>query len=61
MFASEDPEEKGLSIGAYESAWLADLVIAYVLEKTQACLQTQDMLKFYRPAESDHRVSLASA
>ena len=45
---SEDPEEKGLSIGAYESAWLADLVIAYVLEKTQACLQTQDMLKFYR-------------
>ena len=42
----EDPEEKRLSIGAHESAWLADLVIAYVLEKTQECLHPQDMLKF---------------
>ena len=36
-----------LSIGACESAWLADLVVAHVLEKTQECLQPQDMLKFY--------------
>ena len=30
-----DPEEKGLTIGGYESAWLADLVGAYILENTQ--------------------------
>jgi hypothetical protein len=27
--------DKGLTIGGYESAWLADLVAAYVLEKTK--------------------------
>ena len=26
-----DPEEKALTIGGYESAWLADLVAAYIL------------------------------
>ena len=31
----KDPEEKGLTIGGYESAWLADLVGAYVLDNTQ--------------------------
>ena len=31
----KDPEEKGLTIGGYESAWLADLVGAYILDKTQ--------------------------
>jgi hypothetical protein len=25
-------DEKGLTIGGYESAWLADLVVAYILE-----------------------------
>ncbi len=30
-----DPEEKGLTIGGYESAWLADLVGAYVLANTR--------------------------
>ena len=28
-------EERGLTIGGYESAWLADLVAAYILEKTK--------------------------
>jgi len=31
----KDPEEKGLTIGGYESAWLADLVGAYILANTQ--------------------------
>jgi hypothetical protein len=30
-----DPEEKGLTIGGYESAWLADLVGAYILANTK--------------------------
>jgi len=28
----ESVEERGLTIGGYESAWLADLVMAYILE-----------------------------
>ena len=28
-------EERGLTIGGYESAWLADLVAAYILEETK--------------------------
>ena len=28
------PEERGLTIGGYESAWLADLVMSYLLEAT---------------------------
>jgi hypothetical protein len=31
----KDPEEKGLTIGGFESAWLADLVGAYILANTQ--------------------------
>jgi hypothetical protein len=31
----QDPEDKGLKIGSYESAWLADLAGAYTLENTQ--------------------------
>ena len=27
-----DVEDKGLTIGGYESAWLADLVAAFILE-----------------------------
>jgi hypothetical protein len=30
-----DINDKGLTIGGYESAWLADLVAAFVLENTQ--------------------------
>jgi hypothetical protein len=29
-----DVNDKGLTIGGYESAWLADLVTAFVLEST---------------------------
>jgi len=32
----KDPEEKGLTIGGYESAWLADLVGAYILDNTKS-------------------------
>jgi len=31
-----DPEEKGLTIGGHESAWLADLVGAYILDNTKS-------------------------
>jgi len=31
-----DPEEKGLTIGGCESAWLADLVGAYILDNTKS-------------------------
>jgi hypothetical protein len=30
----KDSNEKGLTIGGYESAWLADLVGAYILANT---------------------------
>ena len=30
-----DPSKKGLTIGGYESAWLADLVAAYLLDNTE--------------------------
>ena len=45
---SDDPDNKPLSIGAYESAWLADLVIAYTLDRTRDCLNPGDTLEFYR-------------
>ncbi len=32
-------QDKALTIGGYESAWLADLVAAYVLENTQQHFQ----------------------
>jgi len=31
-----DPEENGLTIGGHESAWLADLVGAYILDNTKS-------------------------
>jgi len=31
-----DPEEKGITIGRHESAWLADLVGAFVLDNTKS-------------------------
>jgi len=31
-----NPEEKGLTIGGHESAWLADLVGAYILDNTKS-------------------------
>ena len=30
-----DPMKRGLTIGGYESAWLADLVASFILEKTK--------------------------
>ena len=31
---NEEADDRGLMIGGYESAWLADLVAAYILENT---------------------------
>jgi len=36
----ENVEERGLTIDGYESAWLADLVVAYILE----CAETSFMM-----------------
>ena len=38
-------EEKGLTIGGYESAWLADLVMSYLLETVDQSLF--DQLKYF--------------
>jgi len=34
--SDRDPEEKGLTIGGCESAWLADLVGACILDNTKS-------------------------
>ena len=31
----EDPKERALTIGGYDSAWLADLVAGYLMEKAE--------------------------
>lgn len=48
-----DVYDKGLTIGAYESAWFADLVAAYIFERTQVLF---DELKYVKaePADSFH-------
>lgn len=33
---NEDKEDKGSTIGGYESAWLVDLVAAYILDNAEA-------------------------
>eukprot|EP00957_Ditylum_brightwellii_P058270 4418350-Ditylum_brightwellii.AAC.1 len=33
--ASADKEDIGLAIGGFESVWLADLVVSYLLEMTE--------------------------
>jgi GIY-YIG catalytic domain len=44
----KDPEEKGLTIGGYESAWLADLVGAYILANTQQHFNETKYYGLYR-------------
>jgi GIY-YIG catalytic domain len=44
----KNPEEKGLTIGGYESAWLADLVGAFILEKTQQLFREVTFYGLYR-------------
>ena len=46
--ATDNPEEKGLAIGSYESAWLADLAGAYILDTTQECFQDTSFHGLYR-------------
>ena len=43
-----DPEEKGLTIGGYESAWLADLVGAYILDNTKSHFRETKYYGLYR-------------
>ena len=46
--ADDDVEEKGLMIGGYESAWLADLVAGFVLEKCQRHFRKAQYHRIYR-------------
>lgn len=42
-------EQKGLTIGGYESAWLADLVMAFILDTMDESVQQElHFLQFYR-------------
>ena len=41
-------EEKGLTIGGYESAFFTDLVAAYILENSQDIFHDSDYFKIYR-------------
>ena len=43
-----DANEKGLTIGGYESAWLADLVGAYILDNTQQHFDSTSYHGLYR-------------
>jgi hypothetical protein len=43
-----DVYDKGLTIGGYESAWLADLVAAFVLENTQHMFKMTTFNGIYR-------------
>ena len=46
--AAKNPTEKGLSIGSYESAWLADLAGAYILDNTEDCFTEAQFHGLYR-------------
>jgi hypothetical protein len=43
-----NPDDRGLTIGGYESAWLADLVGAYILDNTQHLFKETLFHGFYR-------------
>jgi hypothetical protein len=43
-----DPDDRGLTIGGYESAWLANLVWAYLLNNTQHLFEESLFQGFYR-------------
>jgi hypothetical protein len=43
-----DPDDRGLTIDGYESAWLADLVGAYILDNTQQLFEESLFHGFYR-------------
>ena len=46
---SVDPNKRGLTIGGYEFAWLADLVASFILEKTEDLFEkTTDYVGIYR-------------
>ena len=45
---SEDKENKGLAIGGYESAFLADLVVSYIMEKTKGHFKKSKFRGIYR-------------
>ena len=41
-------DHKGLTIGSYESAWLADLVVAFLFEKCKKSLSVLKYKRIYR-------------
>ena len=42
------PGDPGLTIGGYESAWLADLGLAYLLQQVPSIVNRMEFLEFYR-------------
>ena len=51
----EDPDEKGLTIGGYESAWLSDVVGSYIFQQTQDLFQD---LTLYHGTYRDDGISI---
>jgi len=49
---NEEEEDKGLMIGGYEPAWLADLVAAYILDNTEARFRGTTYRGIYRDEAS---------
>ena len=45
---SDDPMEKGLTIGGYDSAWLADMVAGYLLDLAESHLEMTTFFGMYR-------------
>mmetsp|Transcript_5125 Transcript_5125/g.11175 ORF Transcript_5125/g.11175 Transcript_5125/m.11175 type:complete len:173 (+) Transcript_5125:426-944(+) len=56
---NEEEEDKGLMIGGYEPAWLADLVAAYILDNTEARFRGTTYRGIYRD-EASRGVLMAS-
>jgi hypothetical protein len=48
-----NPEEKGLSIGGYESAWLADLAMSYILNEVEVKTTLLDRTGYFQIYRDD--------
>ena len=45
---SLDAEQRGLAIGGFESAWLSDVVMAFLMENTKNLFEYSIFSGFYR-------------
>ena len=50
-YGGVDVEERGLTIGGFESAWLADLVVAFLFESLEHMFQDCPLFGCYRDDE----------